>query len=334
MYTVEDDTVTNDQLKEKVNPTAVDGFTPTKNDITDIPTTAGKAGQTLPTTATVTYTKDTETIQVETKVDVVVLPKVTPTGVTVLKDSVGLEEAVKSKAVEAANAVPEEKLQGLTVSVKEVKQGTVPETSATGVQTPATVVVEYKDANNNVVATREVTVPVTVVGSTAKKLVVFEGDTVTKDDVKGAVTAGTDGTKGEPVIADDITAKAGNKEVTVPVTYDNGKLTETVSVPVTVLPKATGEADIPKGSTVDKVKEVAKAKAKELVEAADFKGKLPAGATVTVGDITEAVAATLTNEKGTNSRWNRIHYNSTSNYQCVRFRNKNSIHCRRNKTRR
>ena len=300
LYTVEDDTVTNDQLKEKVNPTAVDGFTPTKNDITDIPTTAGKAGQTLPTTATVTYTKDTETIQVETKVDVVVLPKVTPTGVTVLKDSVGLEEAVKSKAVEAANAVPEEKLQGLTVSVKEVKQGTVPETSATGVQTPATVVVEYKDANNNVVATREVTVPVTVVGSTAKKLVVFEGDTVTKDDVKGAVTAGTDGTKGEPVIADDITAKAGNKEATVPVTYDNGKLTETVSVPVTVLPKATGEADIPKGSTVDKVKEVAKAKATELIEAADFKGKLPAGATVTVGDITEAVAATLTNEKGTN----------------------------------
>ena len=300
LYTVEDDTVTNDQLKEKVNPTAVDGFTPTKNDITDIPTTAGKAGQTLPTTATVTYTKDTETIQVETKVDVVVLPKVTPTGVTVLKDSVGLEEAVKSKAVEAANAVPEEKLQGLTVSVKEVKQGTVPETSATGVQTPATVVVEYKDANNNVVASKEVKVPVTVVGSTAKKLVVFEGDTVTKDDVKGAVTAGTDGTKGEPVIADDITAKAGNKEATVPVTYDNGKLTETVSVPVTVLPKATGEADIPKGSTVDKVKEVAKAKATELIEAADFKGKLPAGATVTVGDITEAVAATLTNEKGTN----------------------------------
>ena len=300
LYTVEDDTVTNDQLKEKVNPTAVDGFTPTKNDITDIPTTAGKAGQTLPTTATVTYTKDTETIQVETKVDVVVLPKVTPTGVTVLKDSVGLEEAVKSKAVEAANAVPEEKLQGLTVSVKEVKQGTVPETSATGVQTPATVVVEYKDANNNVVASKEVKVPVTVVGSTAKKLVVFEGDTVTKDDVKGAVTAGTDGTKGEPVIADDITAKAGNKEATVPVTYDNGKLTETVSVPVTVLPKATGEVDIPKGSTVDKVKEVAKAKATELIEAADFKGKLPAGATVTVGDITEAVAATLTNEKGTN----------------------------------
>jgi len=300
VYAVEGETVTNDQLKEKVVPTEVDGFTPTKNDITDIPTTAKKAGQTLKVPVTVTYTKGTETIPVETKVDVVVLPKVEPTGVTVLKDSTGLDEAVKAKAVEAAKAVPTDKLpDGVTVRVKEVKAGTVPATTETGGPTPATAVVEYvKDGK--VVATREVTVPVTVVGSTAKKLVVFEGDTVTKDDVKGAVTVGAEGTKGEPVIAEDITAKAGNKEATVPVTYDNGKLTETVSVPVTVLPKATGEVEVPKGSTVDKVKEVAKAKATELVEAADFKGKLPTGATVTVGDITEAVADTLTNEKGTN----------------------------------
>ena len=143
LYTVEDDTVTNDQLKEKVNPTAVEGFTPTKNDITDIPTTAGKAGQTLPTPATITYTKGTETISVATKVDVVVLPKVTPEGVKVLKDSTGLEEAVKAKAVEAATAVPTDKLpDGVTVRVKEVKAGTVPETTATGVQKPATAVVE------------------------------------------------------------------------------------------------------------------------------------------------------------------------------------------------
>jgi len=74
LYTVEDDTVTNDQLKEKVNPTVVDGFTPTKNDIADIPTTAKKAGQILEVAATVTYTKGTETISVATKVDVVVLP--------------------------------------------------------------------------------------------------------------------------------------------------------------------------------------------------------------------------------------------------------------------
>ncbi|WP_261009767.1 Rib/alpha-like domain-containing protein [Streptococcus mitis] len=303
LYTVEDDTVTNDQLKEKVNPTVVDGFTPTKNDITDIPTTAKKAGQTLEVPATVTYTKGTETIPVETKVDVVVLPKVEPTGVTVLKDSTGLDEAVKAKAVEAATAVPTDKLpDGITVRVKEVKAGTVPETTATGVQKPATAVVEYvKDGK--VVATREVTVPVTVVGSTAKKLVVFEGDTVTKDDVKGAVTPGTDGTKGEPVIAEDITAKAGNKEATIPVTYDNGKLTETVKVPVTVLPKP--EADeilVPKNGDKDKAKEKVLAQAEKAIVDGTFTGKLPQGArveidktaTVTVPDLTDDTEVDVT----------------------------------------
>ena len=301
VYVVEDEKVTNDQLKEKVVPTEVDGFTATKNDIADIPTTAKKAGQTLEVPATVNYTKGTETIPVETKVDVVVLPKVEPTGVTVLKDSTGLEEAVKAKAVEAANAVPTDKLpDGVTVRVKEVKAGTVPATTATGEQTPATAVVEYvKDGK--VVATREVTVPVTVVGSTAKKLVVFEGDKVTKDDVKGAVTAGTDGTKGEPVIADDITAKAGNKEATVPVTYDGIKDTEMVKVPVTVLPVAKDEVTVTKGTTVDKLKEVTKAKAEEVVNSADFKAKLPQGAEIKgVGAITEEVLATITANKGDN----------------------------------
>ena len=299
VYVVEDETVTNDQLKEKVVPTEVDGFTATKSDIADIPTTAKKAGQTLEVPATVNYTKGTETIPVETKVDVVVLPKVEPTGVKVLKDSTGLEEAVKAKAVEAAKAVPTDKLpDGVTVRVKEVKAGTVPATTATGVQTPATAVVEYvKDGK--VVATREVTVPVTVVGSTAKKLVVFEGDTVTKDDVKGAVTAGTDGTKGEPVIADDITAKAGNKEATVPVTYDGIKDTETVKVPVTVLPVAKDEVTVTKGTTVDKLKEVTKAKAEEVVNSADFKAQLPKDAQIKgVGAITEEVLATITADKG------------------------------------
>ena len=299
VYVVEDETVTNDQLKEKVVPTEVDGFTATKNDIADIPTTAKKAGQTLEVPATVNYTKGTETIPVETKVDVVVLPKVEPTGVKVLKDSTGLEEAVKAKAVEAANAVPTNKLpDGVTVRVKEVKAGTVPATTTTGEQTPATAVVEYvKDGK--VVATREVTVPVTVVGSTAKKLVVFEGDTVTKDDVKSAVT--TDGTKGEPVIAEDITTKAGNKEATVPVTYDGIKDPETVKVPVTVLPVAKDEVTVTKGTTVDKLKEVTKAKAEEVVNSADFKAKLPQGAEIKgVGAITEEVLATITANKGDN----------------------------------
>ena len=299
LYTVEDDTVTNDQLKEKVNPTAVEGFTPTKNDITDIPTTAGKAGQTLPTPATVTYTKGTETISVATKVDVVVLPKVTPEGVKVLKDSTDLEEVVKAKATEAATATT--KLpDGVTVRVKEVKAETVPATTATGVQTPATVVVEYvKDGN--AVASKEVKVPVTVVGSTPKSLVVFEGDTVEAKTVQDAVTPGTDGTKGNPAIPEDLTKATGKKEVTVPVTYEGVKDPEQVKVPVTVLPVAKGEVTVPKGATVDKVKEVAKAKATEVATSADFKAKLPDGAKdVEVGAITEEVLAAITSEAGSN----------------------------------
>ena len=301
LYTVEDDTLTSDQLKEKINPTAVDGFTPTKNDITNIPTTSGKAGQTLPTPATVTYTKGTETISVETTVDVVVLPKVTPTGVTVLKDSTDLETVVKEKAKEAAKAIATDKIPtGVKVSIKQVKEGTLPATTTTGVQTPAKVVVEYKDANDNVVETREVEVPVTVVGSTVNKIVKFEDDELTDDEVKAAVTAGTDGKIGEPRLSENITAEPGSKEVPIPVTYNNDSLSERVLVPVVVLPKATGDVDVPKGSTVEKVKEAAKAKATELVTSADFKANLPEGSKdVVVGDVTEEVLATMTAEKGT-----------------------------------
>ena len=302
LYKVEDDTVTNDELKAKVNPTTVDGFTPSKNDITDIPTTTGKAGQTLPTPATVTYTKDTETIQVETKVDVVVLPKVTPTGVTVLKDSTNLENVVKEKAKEAVKAIATDKIPtGVTVSIKEVKAGTLPGTTTIGDQNPAKVVVEYKDANNNIVETREVEVPVTVIGSTVNKIVKFEGDDLTDEEVKAAVTPGTNGTKGEPLLEANITAEPGTKEVAIPVTYNNGELTERVVVPVVVLPTATGEVEVPKGSTVDKVKEVTKAKATEVAISAEFKAKLPEGSKdVVVGEITEEVLATMTAEKGTN----------------------------------
>ena len=302
LYKVEDDTVTNDELKGKVNPTTVDGFTPSKNDITDIPTTTGKAGQTLPTPATVTYTKDTETIQVETKVDVVVLPKVTPTGVTVLKDSTNLENLVKEKAKEAAKAIATDKIPtGVTVSIKEVKAGTLPGTTTIGDQTPAKVVVEYKDANNNVVETREVEVPVTVIGSTVNKIVKFEDDELTDEEVKAAVTPGTNGTKGEPLLTANITDEPGTKEVAIPVTYNNGELTERVVVPVVVLPTATGEVEVPKGSTVEKVKETAKAKAIEVATSADFKAKLPEGSKdVVVGEITKEVLATITAEKGTN----------------------------------
>ena len=297
IYTLEGTKPSVEKVKNAVTP----GNEGTVNDPkeTDLPATTVKAGTpdiTVPTT--VTYPTGDETV----KVPVEVLPKATPEKVTTLKDTTSdnLTTAVKEKAQAALGKLTLP--SGVTVELVPNQTYTVPATTSNGDKDNVPVKVQYKDATGTVVAEDTINVPVTVVSSTASKIVVFEGDEVTADAAKGAVTPGTDGTKGEPTILPETAGKAGETDikVDVPVTYDNGKLTETVSVPVTVLPKATGEADVPKGSTVDKVKEVAKAKAAILVEEAGFKGKLPTGATVIVGDITEAVAETLTNEKGTN----------------------------------
>ncbi|KXU00381.1 Rib/alpha-like domain-containing protein [Streptococcus mitis] len=297
IYTLEGTKPSVEKVKNAVTP----GNEGTVNDPkeTDLPATTVKAGTpdiTVPTT--VTYPTGDETV----KVPVEVLPKATPEKVTTLKDTTSdnLTTAVKEKAQAALGKLTLP--SGVTVELVPNQTYTVPATTSNGDKDNVPVKVQYKDATGTVVAEDTINVPVTVVSSTPSKIVVFEGDEVTADAAKGAVTPGTDGTKGEPTILPETAGKAGETDikVDVPVTYDNGKLTETVSVPVTVLPKATGEADVPKGSTVDKVKEVAKAKAAILVEEAGFKGKLPTGATVIVGDITEAVAETLTNEKGTN----------------------------------
>jgi len=244
--------------------------------------------------------KDGEDKLVEVPTVVKVLPVVKPTGVTVLKDSTDLETMVKAKAQEVVDALPKDSIPaGVTVTVKEVKEK--PETTATGEQKPAKVVIEYTDDKGRVVGSKEVEVPVTVVGSTSKSLVVFEGDTVESKTVQDAVTPGANGTRGNPVIPEDLTKTTGKKEVTVPVTYDGIKDSEQVKVPVTVLPVAKGEVTVPKGETIDKVKEVAKAKAEEVANSADFKAKLPDGAKeVEVGAITEEVLATITSEAGTN----------------------------------
>ena len=244
--------------------------------------------------------KDGEDKLVEVPTVVKVLPVVKPTGVTVLKDSTDLETMVKAKTQEVVDALPKDSIPaGVTVTVKEVKEK--PETTATGEQKPAKVVIEYTDDKGRVVGSKEVEVPVTVVGSTSKSLVVFEGDTVESKTVQDAVTPGANGTRGNPVIPEDLTKTTGKKEVTVPVTYEGIKDPEKVIVPVTVLPVAKGEVTVPKGETTDKVKEVAKAKAEEVANSADFKAKLPDGAKdVEVGAITEEVLATITSEAGTN----------------------------------
>ena len=290
VYVVEGDKPEVGKVKDAVKPG--EGGTVQDPTEVDLPNTKDKVGATDVTVPTkVKYANGEETVNVP----VTVLPKVTPEGVKVLKDSTDLEEVVKEKATEAAAATT--KLpDGVTVRVKEVKAGTVPATTATGVQTPATAVVEYvKDGN--VVASKEVEVPVTVVGSTPKSLVVFEGDTVEAKTVQDAVTPGTDGTKGNPAIPEDLTKTPGKKEVTVPVTYDGITDPEQVKVPVTVLPKP--EADeilVAKNSDKDKAKEKVLAKAKKAIEDATFTGKLPQGATVTVDETATVTVPDLTED--------------------------------------
>ena len=247
--------------------------------------------------------KNGEDKLVEVPAVVKVLPLVKPDGLTVLKGSEKLEDAVKAKAEEVVKALPKDKLpEGVTVKVKEVKAGTTPttaEVTETGKPKPATVVIEYTDDKGNVIGTKEVEVPVTVVGSTPKSVVVFEGDKPTK--AKDAVTPGQGGTVGEPTTLPETAGKAGATDVTVevPVTYDNGKVTEKVKVPVTVLPVAKADVTVTKGTTPEKLKELAKAKADEAIKAKDFTDKLPKDAKVTVGDVTKAIEEKVTANKGT-----------------------------------
>ena len=302
VYVVEGNQPKPADVNEAVTPDKGGDLTPvTEADINkDVPTDKVKVGATdLAVKATVKYPSGDETVNVPVKV----LPKATPTGVTVLKDTddTALTNAVKEKANEAVSKLtnlPE----GITASLDERETSyTLPKTDSNGDKDTVPVKVLYKDAKGNVVGEDTINVPVKVVSSTPKPVVVFEGETPKLD--KDSVTPGEGGTVGEPTTVPSTKDKAGATDVTVdvPVTYDNGKVTETVKVPVTVLPVAKGDVTVAKNTTPDKLKELAKDKAKEAVEATDFTSKLPKGATVTVGDVTEEVLAKLTAEKGTNT---------------------------------
>ena len=302
VYVVEGNQPKPADVNEAITPDKGGDLTPvTEADINkDVPTDKVKVGATdLAVKATVKYPTGDETVNVPVKV----LPKATPTGVTVLKDTddTALTNAVKEKATEAVNKLTNLP-DGITASLDETETSyTLPKTDSNGDKDKVPVKVLYKDAKGNVVGEDTINVPVKVVSSTPKPVVVFEGETPKLD--KDSVTPGEGGTVGEPTTLPETTGKAGDKdvEVEVPVTYDNGKVTETVKVPVTVLPVAKGEVTVVKNTTPDKLKELAKDKAKEAVEATDFKSKLPEGATVTVGDVTEEVLAKLTADKGTNT---------------------------------
>ena len=302
VYVVEGNQPKPADVNEAVTPDKGGDLTPvTEADINkDVPTDKVKVGATdLAVKATVKYPTGDETVNVPVKV----LPKATPTGVTVLKDTddTALTNVVKEKANEAVSKLTNLP-DGITASLDERETSyTLPKTDSNGDKDTVPVKVLYKDAKGNVVGEDTINVPVKVVSSTPKPVVVFEGETPKLD--KDSVTPGEGGTVGEPTTVPSTKDKAGATDVTVdvPVTYDNGKVTETVKVPVTVLPKATADVTVAKNTTPDKLKELAKDKAKEAVEATDFTSKLPKGATVTVGDVTEEVLAKLTAKKGTNT---------------------------------
>ena len=302
VYVVEGNQPKPADVNEAVTPDKGGDLTPvTEADINkDVPTDKVKVGATdLAVKATVKYPTGDETVDVPVKV----LPKATPTGVTVLKDTddTALTNAVKEKANEAVSKLTNLP-DGITASLDERETSyTLPKTDSNGDKDTVPVKVLYKDDKGNVVGEDTINVPVKVVSSTPKPVVVFEGETPKLD--KDSVTPGEGGTVGEPTTVPSTKDKAGATDVSVdvPVTYDNGKVTETVKVPVTVLPKATADVTVVKNTTPDKLKELAKDKAKEAVQATDFTSKLPKGATVTVGDVTEEVLAKLTANKGTNT---------------------------------
>ena len=302
VYVVEGNQPKPADVNEAITPDKGGDLTPvTEADINkDVPTDKVKVGATdLAVKATVKYPSGDESVNVPVKV----LPKATPTGVTVLKDTddTALTNAVKEKANEAVSKLTNLP-DGITASLDERETSyTLPKTDSNGDKDTVPVKVLYKDDKGNVVGEDTINVPVKVVSSTPKPVVVFEGETPKLD--KDSVTPGEGGTVGEPTTVPSTKDKAGATDVSVdvPVTYDDGKVTETVKVPVTVLPKAESEVTVAKNTTPDKLKELAKDKAKEAVEATDFTSKLPKGATVTVGDVTEDVLAKITAEKGTNT---------------------------------
>ena len=302
VYVVEGNQPKPADVNEAITPGKGGDLTPvTEADINkDVPTDKVKVGATdLAVKATVKYPTGDETVSVPVKV----LPKATPTGVTVLKDTddKALTDAVKEKANEAVSKLTNLP-DGITASLDERETSyTLPKTDSNGDKDTVPVKVLYKDAKGNVVGEDTINVPVKVVSSTPKPVVVFEGTTPEKDKVKEAVTPGKDGKVGDPTTLPETAGKAGATDLTVevPVTYPGMKDPEKVTVPVTVLPVAKGEVTVAKGTTPKELKDLAKAKAEEAVKAKDFTDKLPKDAKVTVGDVTKAIEETVTAKKGT-----------------------------------
>ena len=251
-----------------------------------IPTTTGKVGdETLKVPTTVIYGtapfKREESVDVKVKV----LSKITEVTTTVVKN------AANNTVIDSILKDVNEKLKtlnlpdGITASVKKDDYAS-PAIDSNGEKNPIQVTVEYKDSSNNVVAQADVDVKVKVVSSTTEKKVVVEGEKLTADEVKKAVKPSEENAEiKEPKNLDTLTKEAGEKEIEVPVSYDNGKLTETAKVKLTVLPKPLPQGVVAqKNGDKESVKKRVIEEVKEALVRDTFKEKLPKDAKVSVED--------------------------------------------------
>ena len=232
VYVVEGDKPEVAKVKDAVTPGQ--GGTVQEPTEADLPDTKAKVGATDVTVPTkVKYANGEETV----KVPLTVLPKVTPEGVTVLKDSdkQELEKAIKEQAEKAANNV-KGLPSGVTATVTEVKTGTVPPTATAGVQTPAPVAEEYvKDGK--VVATKEVPVPVNVVEVVPVSIETPVTTTpLTPEDYTKGIKIPEGGKVTNVANIPDLTTPGKKDPVKVTIELPNGKVI-TVEVPVTVISK-------------------------------------------------------------------------------------------------
>ena len=238
----EGDEITPASVKEKVEPSEIDGKKGTANEpkATDIFKTDGKAGESgLKIPTTVTHNVDGTEVTENVTVPVTVLPRTegevdVPKGATPDK----VKDTLKAKAEELIKTpdFPEKVPEGYTVTVGEVPE--IPADIANKKGEPVVVKVPVTFTSpDGTTYTSEIPVTVNVKGSEVKPVYVVEGNKPNPNDVTAAVTPDKDGTVQTPKDSDlpDTTGKAGDPNVVVPATVKYPNSEEKVEVPVKVV---------------------------------------------------------------------------------------------------
>ena len=238
----EGDEITPASVKEKVEPSEIDGKKGTANEpkATDIFKTDGKAGESgLKIPTTVTHNVDGTEVTEDVTVPVTVLPRTegevdVPKGATPDK----VKETLKNKANELIKTpdFPAKVPEGYTVTVGEIPEIPADIANKKGEPVVVKVPVTFTSPEGDTY-TSEIPVTVNVKGSEVKPVYVVEGNKPNPNDVTAAVTPDKDGTVQTPKDSDlpDTTGKAGDPNVVVPATVKYPNSEEKVEVPVKVV---------------------------------------------------------------------------------------------------